>query len=137
MDMFDAAVGEQQPVLDTPILFSGANPIEMPLQGSTIVGMGASQHEIDGRWNVRILLEDAEGFVGPADPSAGNVPTEASGMAQLLRLGEVSFAPAQGILGLLAVFDVGVAAVPFDDVATFVAKRRGAVEEPAIHAVRQ
>src|SRR4029079_4995057 len=48
---------------------------------------------------------------------------------------EVRLAPPQSIFRVLAVFDVGVAAVPLNNSSVFVAKRRDASEEPAVDAI--
>src|SRR6476646_10020674 len=45
---------------------------------------------------------------------------------------EIGLAAAQGVLGPLARFDIGVGSIPFDDVALLIAQRRGTIEEPAI-----
>src|SRR4029079_5602859 len=97
--------------------------------------MGALHREVERRGDCRIVLENAERLVRPADPSARNVPAEASRVAQRLCLGKVGLAPAESIFRLFAVFDVGVAAVPLHDGSVFIAKRRDASEEPAIDAI--
>src|ERR1700688_2137654 len=55
------------------------------------------------------------------------------------RFGEIAeslLALAKRIFGTLLVFDVGIGAVPFDDVSEFVTQRLGTAQEPAIFTVR-
>jgi len=55
------------------------------------------------------------------------------------RFGEIAeslLALAKRVFGSLLVFDVGIGAVPFDDVSEFVTQRLGTAQEPAIFTIR-
>ena len=56
--------------------------------------------------------------------------------AEFGEIAEALLALAKRVFGTLLVFDVGIGAVPFDDVAEFVTQRLGTAQEPAIFAVR-
>ena len=50
-------------------------------------------------------------------------------------LGKIGLAPAQGIFGLLAILNVGIGPIPFDDASALIEERCRAVQEPSIRAV--
>ena len=55
--------------------------------------------------------------------SAGHVPAEAAGMAEPLRLGEISLTASQGAVSPFSVLDIEADAIPFGYLARIVAQR--------------
>src|SRR5262249_26340653 len=79
--------------------------------------------------------ENAESLFRPEDLSGRDVPAEAAGAAQPLRFGQEGLAALQRGLCLLAIFDVGVGAIPANEFAALIAQGRGSEQEPAIAAI--
>src|SRR6202022_4977548 len=69
-------------------------------------------------------------------PAGIDLPAPAPGVADLLRLVEGGFAPAQRVLSHMAFVDVYSRPIPPNDVASLVVQRHGAGQKPAILTVR-
>src|SRR5258708_4484089 len=76
--------------------------IDLLLHQAAVIRMNSREDKFHRRVRPWIALKDSESLVGPEDLSARNFPTEAAGMTELLRLGEIRL-PALQLLGQLLV----------------------------------
>src|SRR5258708_8879174 len=80
--------------------------VDSLLHASSVVRMNSLEYQLQCWLNRSIVLKDVVGFLRPVDFSAENAPAEAASDAQLLRLGQVNFTPAQRLLGPLPTADI-------------------------------
>src|SRR5580693_1436211 len=57
--------------------------------------MSSLEHELHCRLISRVAFKDAKGFLRPVEFPAGDIPTEAAGVAQPLRFCQIGFAALQ------------------------------------------
>jgi hypothetical protein len=129
-------VGHQQAVVEVPVLLVVGDPVDRLAHCIEVIGVSPPDHVLDRRHlALGIVLEDAEGLFRPAQLGAGEVPAEAPGPAQPLRLREEGLAFPQRGLGTLEIVDIGAAAVPLNDSAALIAERDRPAQHRAIGAV--
>src|SRR6202022_4189239 len=75
--------------------------VDSLLHRISVVGMNSLEYQLQGGLHRSIVLKDFVGFLRPVDFSTRNVPAEAACVAQALRLGQVSLALAERLLGPL------------------------------------
>src|SRR6476619_3335690 len=83
--------------------------------------MSPRDDHIDRGHGIRIVLEDTKSLLRPTDFATFHVPTKTAGLAKSLGLCQIGLAAAQGVLRPLTVLDIGVGALPFDDVSVLIA----------------
>src|SRR5580698_9189330 len=84
----------------------GGCPFEHLPDVRAVFRMGALNGQFVRGLDRRLAIEDAEGFIGPIDLSARNVPAETAGAAEPLRLRQVSLTSAQSYFSTLAFFSL-------------------------------
>src|SRR5258708_6577407 len=89
-------------MLDNKLASVDRGALEDFLQTHPVLWMSSLKHHRDGRLDRRIAFEYPISLIGPGDFPARRVPSEASGVAQLLRLRQIHLAAAKRLLGPLA-----------------------------------
>jgi hypothetical protein len=95
----------------------------------------ARTNPLERHGRIRRKLEDAMEFPGKHDFVRVHTPEKAAGQAETLGFCEKCLIALQRLLRPLAVVDIGVGPVPFNDIAAVVEQRVGAEQEPAVLAV--
>src|SRR5262249_59349640 len=80
--MLHRAVGGDDSVFEIPVLGLMRRPLDEAPHAVAVVGVGSQENEVDGRERRSIQGEDAMGFVGPDDLTAGGGPPPAPPGAQ-------------------------------------------------------
>src|SRR5260370_39354594 len=83
-----------------------------------------------------IKTQNAIAFLRPVPDIVVWTPCPTAGLAQPLRFRQVRFTAPEGLLGPLAIFDVGRDPIPLDDVSIFISERHSAAQLPAILPIR-
>src|SRR6266516_166187 len=89
-----------------------------------------------GRLSYRIKTVDLKKFTRPITEKTSTVETPAAHMGKALPLGEIKLALLKRLLGALAIFDVSIDTIPFDDVSNFISQWQAAVQMPSILPIR-
>src|SRR5258708_39580817 len=79
-----------------------------------------------------IETQNTVAFLRPVPDILVWTPCPTAGVAQPLRIRQVRFTAPEGLLGPLAIFNVGDDTIPFDDVAGFISQRNATLQMPAI-----
>ena len=79
MDMFDRAVGHQQPIFVIEILAVAGRAVDGLLHARPIVGMNALKDRVEADRRRLVVAEYPEGLVRPDDFAGGDAPAEAAG----------------------------------------------------------
>src|SRR2546421_10537951 len=135
MQMLDLPVRHQQALLVVEISMTISHAIAMALNDRAVVGMDPLHDDIERRLDVTLDAHDVVCFLRPIDLAGGDLPAEASGESELLRLRQIGLAALQGVLGSLSILNIGVRPIPSDDISGFIAQRRRSKQEPAVFPV--
>src|SRR5205085_11605696 len=97
MEMLDLPVRHQQALLVVEISMTISHAIAMALNDRAVVGMDPLHDDIERRLDVTLDAHDVVCFLRPIDFAGGDLPAEASGESELLRLRQIGLAALQGL----------------------------------------
>src|SRR6202051_3960894 len=107
MEVPDGTVGHLKPMLQIKILPGACCQIDRLPNPCSVVRMHSLEYALDGGMDLRIVSGDPEGFLGPGEFTARDVPAETAGAAQLLRLGQIGcLTSSKHLFGPFARYDV-------------------------------
>src|SRR5260370_9268547 len=81
MEVSDGTVGHLKPMLQIKVLPGACCQIDRLPNPCSVVRMHSLEHRLDGGMDFRIVSEDPEGFLGPGEFAARDVPAETPGPA--------------------------------------------------------
>ena len=86
MDVFDGTVWKQKPTFKIHAGSVAGGLLEDLLHEDTVLGMDSIEHEFQRRLRSGVIPNDAKSLFRPEDFAARDLPSEAAGEAQSLRL---------------------------------------------------
>ncbi len=105
-DKLDGTVGQLQAMLKIKTLTVTRRPVDLLLHRVAVLRMNSREDKFHRRIHIRIALKDSEGLVRPEYLPAGNLPSQAAGVAESLGFGQVGFAPSELLGQELVLSDV-------------------------------
>src|ERR1700683_1699221 len=135
VDVFHSATRHQQTMFYIVIRLFFCRLVEGLPNETSIAGMNSLKQQVERGARRWIVFKNVVDFFRPIELPAGNAPTKTAGLADLLPLGQESFATLQLLMGFLALIDVRNQDIPTDDTAFRVSRWQAAYHEPAVDAV--
>src|SRR3954447_8788543 len=108
-------------MLEIKRFFLGRRALNYLPNKRDIVRMHPVEHAFDRGLGRGVVPEYSVAFRGPDDFSARDVPAKTAGVAKPLRLRQIGLALPQCVFRPLSILDVGICAIPSDNVSEFVA----------------
>src|SRR5580658_10169463 len=95
------------------------------LQHRKIFGVNTTANQFECHGQAWVKVENGAQFRRPDDLILCYRPRKCAGFAEALTIGEERLAALPMLLGALEIVDVGICAIPADDLSAFISKRLG------------